>query len=185
MFENGYAERRGIVSFITASSYLRGPGFAGMRQRMREAFDELWILDLEGGQNGARKTENVFAIKTPVCIATGIRHAAKKKTPLAKVRYACITGTREEKLAKLKAIGGFGDVAWDDCFDGATEPLLPKRVGNFSRGRCSRICGRGSTRAVKSNAVGRLVKPGKFSPSVGARSSPRPRRKKPPHFRNA
>ncbi len=131
MFENGYAERRGIVSFITASSYLRGPGFAGMRQRMREAFDELWILDLEGGQNGARKTENVFAIKTPVCIATGIRHAAKKKTPLAKVRYACITGTREEKLAKLKAIGGFGDVAWDDCFDGATEPLLPKRVGNF------------------------------------------------------
>ncbi|MBA2434400.1 MAG: DNA methyltransferase, partial [Chthoniobacterales bacterium] len=31
MFENGYSERRGVVSFITASSYLRGPGFAGMR----------------------------------------------------------------------------------------------------------------------------------------------------------
>ena len=131
MFENGYAERRGIVSFITASSYLRGPGFAGMRQRMREAFDELWILDLEGDGLGARKTENVFAIQTPVCIATGIRHAKKKKHALAKVRYARITGTREEKLAKLKAIGGFGDVAWDNCFDGATEPMLPKRVGNY------------------------------------------------------
>ena len=131
MFENGYAERRGIVSFITAASYLRGPGFAGMRQRMREAFDELWILDLEGDNLGARKTENVFAIQTPVCIATGIRHTVKKKNALAKVRYARITGTREEKLAKLKAIRCFGDVSWDDCFDGATEPMLPKRVGNY------------------------------------------------------
>ncbi|MEI7940039.1 MAG: type ISP restriction/modification enzyme [Verrucomicrobiota bacterium] len=131
MFENGYAARRGIVSFITASSYLRGPGFAGMRQRMREAFDELWILDLEGDNLGARKTENVFAIQTPVCIATGIRHAVKKKHALAKVCYARITGTREEKLAKLKAIRGFGDVAWEDCFDGATEPMWPQRVGNY------------------------------------------------------
>ena len=131
MFENGYAARRGIVSFITASSYLRGPGFAGMRQRMREAFDELWILDLEGDNLGAPKTENVFAIQTPVCIATGIRHAVKKKHASAKVRYARITGTREEKLTKLKAIRCLGDVAWEDCFDGATEPMLPKRVGNY------------------------------------------------------
>ena len=41
MFEQPGAPRRGIVSFITASSCLRGAGFAGMRQRMREAFDEL------------------------------------------------------------------------------------------------------------------------------------------------
>ncbi len=131
MFENGYAERRGIISFITASSYLRGPGFTGMRQRMREAFDELWILDLEGDNLGARKTENVFAIQTPVCIATGIRYAAKKKHALANVHYARITGTREEKLAKLKAITSFGDVAWLDCFNGASEPLLPRPAGNY------------------------------------------------------
>ena len=131
MFENGYAARRGIVSFITASSYLRGPGFAGMRQRMREVFDELWILDLEGDNLGARRTENVFAIQTPVCIATGIRHAVKKKQALAKVRYARLTGTREEKLAKLKAIRCFGDVTWEDCFDGATEPMWPQRAGNY------------------------------------------------------
>ena len=65
MFEQPGAPRRGIVSFITAASYLRGPGFTGMRQRMREAFDELWIIDLEGGSLGSRKTENVFAIQTP------------------------------------------------------------------------------------------------------------------------
>ena len=55
----------GIVTFITASSYLRGPGFVGMRRKMREVFDELWIIDLEGDSLGARKTDNVFAIRTP------------------------------------------------------------------------------------------------------------------------
>ena len=134
MFENphpGGASQKGIVSFITAASYLRGPGFAGMRQRMREAFDELWILDLEGDNLGARRTENVFAIQTPVCIATGIRLAAQKQHPLAVVRYARITGTRAEKLEKLKSIGSFADVVWEDCFTGATEPLLPQRAGNY------------------------------------------------------
>ena len=47
------APRKGIVSFITAASYLRGPGFTGMRQRMREAFDEIWIIDL--GATGRRR----------------------------------------------------------------------------------------------------------------------------------
>ena len=62
----------GIVSFITAASYLRGPGFVGMREVMRRTFDELWIIDLEGDSLGARKTENVFAIRTPVAIAVGV-----------------------------------------------------------------------------------------------------------------
>lgn len=131
MFENGYAARRGIVSFITASSYLRGPGFAGMRQRIREAFDELWILDLEGSVGGPRSTENVFAITTAVCIATGIRHAAEKKHPLAKVHYARITGSRDEKLAKLKAIHSVADVQWQDCLEGATAAMVPKQTGNY------------------------------------------------------
>ena len=56
----------GIVTFITASSYLRGPGFVGMRRKMREVFDELWVIDLEGDSLGARKTDNVFAIRPPV-----------------------------------------------------------------------------------------------------------------------
>jgi hypothetical protein len=72
VFEN--KEGGGIVSFITASSYLRGPGFAGMRQVMRQTFDELWLIDLEGDNLGARKSENVFAIRTPVCIAVGVRY---------------------------------------------------------------------------------------------------------------
>jgi hypothetical protein len=69
----------GIVSFITAASYLQGPGFAGMRQVMRETFDDLWIIDLKGDNLGARKTENVFAIQTPVAIAVGVRYGDGQK----------------------------------------------------------------------------------------------------------
>jgi hypothetical protein len=131
MFEQPGASRQGIVSFITAASYLRGPGFAGMRQRMREAFDELWIIDLEGDNLGARKTENVFAIETAVCIAVGVRYAEKKRNEWAKVRYSCIQGTREEKLARLKKVQQFADLAWQDCFKLPQEPFLPERVGNY------------------------------------------------------
>src|SRR5207302_8109751 len=68
-----FARRRGpgIVSFVSASSYVRGPAFAGLRLMLREALDELWIVDLEGDQLAARRTDNVFAIRTPVAIAMG------------------------------------------------------------------------------------------------------------------
>lgn len=131
MFEQPDATRQGIVSFITASSYLRGPGFVSMRRHMREAFDELWIIDLEGGGLGARKTENVFAIQTPVCIATGIRHGEKKRHALARVRYTRITGTREQKLEKLAAVRSFADLNWQDCFAEPEKPLLPIQSGDY------------------------------------------------------
>ena len=131
MFEQPDAPRRGIVSFITAASYLRGPGFTGMRQLMREAFDELWIIDLEGDNLGARKTENVFAIQTAVCIAVGVRYANQKRNALAKVHYSRIEGSREEKLVKLKNVKLFADLPWQECFAGAQEPFLPERAGNY------------------------------------------------------
>ncbi|MEJ7843907.1 MAG: hypothetical protein WKF95_19265, partial [Rubrobacter sp.] len=86
----------GIISFITASSYLRGPGFVGMREVMRRTFDELWILDLEGDNLGARKTENVFNIQTPVAIATGIRYGEPK--PDEKARGLATVGWTDGDL---------------------------------------------------------------------------------------
>lgn len=116
----------GIVSFITASSYLRGPGFAGMRQVMRQTFDELWIIDLEGDSLGARKTENVFAIRTPVAIALGVRYDGPKPEIPASAHYSKIEGTQEEKLAALGQIEQFAALKWRDCLTGWTEPFLPK-----------------------------------------------------------
>lgn len=121
----------GIVSFISASSYLRGPGFVGMRQVMRQTFDELWILDLEGDSLGARKTENVFNIQTPVAIAVGVRYGAPDPSTPAQVRYTRITGTRGEKLGQLDSVRRFGDLEWQACFLNWMEPFLPEGSGDY------------------------------------------------------
>lgn len=123
--------RQGIVSFITASSYLRGPGFAAMREHMRRAFDEIWIIDLEGDNLGARKTENVFNIQSPVAIAVGVRYAAYKTNELARAHYARLEGTREEKLARLGTIERFSDLKWRECLTRPTDPFLPISKTDF------------------------------------------------------
>jgi hypothetical protein len=121
----------GIVSFITASSYLRGPGFAGMRRHLRETFDELWVLDLGGEGRGARRSENVFAIQTPVAIAIGVRCGEPTPREPARVRYAQVNGTREEKYEALRRIGRFAEIDWRDCFSEWTAPLLPEDAGDY------------------------------------------------------
>lgn len=125
-------QQPGIVSFITGSSYLQGPGFAGMRQVMRETFEELWIIDLEGDSRGTRHTDNVFAIQTPVCIAVGLRTAAKVPGQTAAVRYCRLTGPAADKLAQLGAIEGFGSLSWQDCPSGPTDSLLPAATSAYT-----------------------------------------------------
>lgn len=122
----------GVVTFITASSYLAGPGFIGVREVMRRTFDELWVIDLGGDNIGTRKTPNVFAIKTPVAIAVGVRSEKPLSDKPAMVRYAKVDGAdREEKLARLDTIDGFSGLAWRDCDSGWHSPFLPSGQGDY------------------------------------------------------
>ncbi|NJM10828.1 MAG: DNA methyltransferase [Synechococcaceae cyanobacterium SM1_2_3] len=115
----------GIVGFITAASYLAGPGFAAMRRLMRQTFDELWILDLEGDNLGARKTDNVFAIQTPVAIAIGTRYGEPRSDTPATVHYSRIEGSQAAKFERLSQIECFADVAWKECPTDWNAPFLP------------------------------------------------------------
>lgn len=121
----------GVVSFITASSYLRGPGFVGMREHMRRTFDELWIIDLEGDNLGARRTENVFNIQSPVAIAIGVRYGQPNADKAATVWYTRVEGTRSEKFQKLDAIRRFDDVTWRQCSSDWHSPFLPIGSGDY------------------------------------------------------
>ena len=125
-------QQPGIVSFITGSSYLQGPGFAGMRQVMRETFEELWIIDLEGDSRGTRHTDNVFVIQTPVCVAVGLRTPAKVPGQPAAVHYCRLTGPAADKLARLGAIEGFDSLSWQDCPTALTAPLLPAATSAYT-----------------------------------------------------
>ena len=121
----------GIVTFITASSYLRGPAFSGMRRKMRQVFDELWIIDLEGDSLGARKTENVFAIRTPVAIAVGVRRGESDPEHPARVWKARLTGTDQQKLDALDAAEALADLSWRECAAEWQAPFFGSGVGAY------------------------------------------------------
>jgi hypothetical protein len=132
--EPGTHAKNGIISFITASSFLRGPGFVGMRQHMRSLFDEIWIVDLGGDNKGGRKTENVFSIETPVAITTGVRYGDPDPDTAAKVRYVDLADlTAKEKKAVLDRVTGIdhAEFEWRDCMGGWQDPFLPSENAEY------------------------------------------------------
>lgn len=131
VFEHETASGPGVVSFISASSYLEGDAFCGMREHLRRLCDEIWILDLGGEGRGTRKTDNVFAIQTPVAIAIAFRSAKARKQEPAKVHYASLAGSRDVKLAALAAITSFASVKWQDCPDAWQAPFRPAGKGEY------------------------------------------------------
>ena len=132
VFEQAGAEEGGVVSFVTASSWLDGDAFGGMREHLRRVCDEVWILDLGGEGRGTRRSENVFAIRTPVAIAVAFRaKGAGDEARPAAVRYVRIEGSREEKLGALGAVEGFGGVGWRECAGGWQAPFRPAGEGEY------------------------------------------------------
>jgi hypothetical protein len=131
VFEHKTSAGPGVVSFISASSYLDGDAFCGMREHMRRLCDEIWILDLGGEGRGTRKSENVFAIQTPVAIAVAARYRTGTKKGPARVHFARIEGTRQQTLNQLDVIGGFKDIQWETCPSAWQAPFRPAGNGKY------------------------------------------------------
>jgi hypothetical protein len=121
-----------VLCFITAGSYLRGPAFGGLRRRLRQLLDELWLIDLEGDQRAARASNNVFPIRTPVAIALGLRLTHTPQSAPAHVRYTRLVGSTTEKRAQLEAVRSLQDVQWLPTLAGWSEPLSPARRSAYS-----------------------------------------------------
>ncbi|MGA2316424.1 MAG: type ISP restriction/modification enzyme [Thermodesulfobacteriota bacterium] len=96
---------KGILGFITNNSYLSGVIHRGMRRKLLETFDEIYILNLHGSSRIGEKTpegdkdENVFDIQQGVAIVLYVKSEKpfKEKT----VYYANLWGIREEKYKYL------------------------------------------------------------------------------------
>nr|QNO50882.1 hypothetical protein CGMOHENL_00025 [Methanosarcinales archaeon ANME-1 ERB6] len=96
---------KGILGFITNNSYLSGVIHRGMRNKLLESFDQIYILNLHGSSRIGEKTpeggkdENVFDIQQGVAIALYV----KREKPLEekKVYYADLWGLRSEKYKNL------------------------------------------------------------------------------------
>ena len=121
----------GIVSYITASSYLDGDAFLGMREYMRRLCDEIWIIDLGGEGRGTRQEENVFNIQTPVAIAIAVRYGVPNQNTPAQVHYCRIEGNRAAKLEKLESIEGLKNLQFEDCPTEWHAPFRPQSTATF------------------------------------------------------
>lgn len=116
------AQRAGVVCFITASGYLNGPGFAGMREYIRRSSSRGWIINVtpEGKRPPAKNA--VFAIETPVSIALFLREENTDEETPADIRYVALHGTFTEKMQALATLdldgAGFEPVrsGWGDKF---------------------------------------------------------------------
>ncbi|MFM2273153.1 MAG: hypothetical protein RL702_2218 [Pseudomonadota bacterium] len=122
----------GIVTFITASSFLGGPAFVGMREHMRREFDEIYVINLGGDLLGTRKTPNVFNIQTPVAITIGVRSGTRDTEMAAQVRYIRVEA--EDRASKLLALDGLEKIEtlpWEEVSDGWMDPFYPKSNGAY------------------------------------------------------
>jgi predicted helicase len=126
--------RRGpaVLCFVTAGSYLRGPGFGGLRRLLRQLLDEFWVVDLEGDQRAARASDNVFPIRTPVAIALGVRYAHTRPRSAARVHYARLTGSSADKRARLGALRSAADLDWQPVTSAWSAPLTSARHSAYS-----------------------------------------------------
>jgi predicted helicase len=96
---------RGIIGFITNNSYLSGIIHRGMRRKLLETFDEIYILNLHGSSRiderppAGKRNENVFDIQQGVAISLFVKleNSLREK----RVYYADLWGSREEKYQYL------------------------------------------------------------------------------------
>ena len=97
-------QRAGVVCFITASGYLNGPGFAGIREYIRRSSSHGWIINVtpEGKRPPAKNA--IFAIETPVSIALFLREEDTDEETPADIRYVALHGTFAEKMQALAAL---------------------------------------------------------------------------------
>ena len=104
VFESTPDSTEGVVCFITATGYLNGPGFKGMREWIRRNTSRGWIINLtpEGKQPPANTA--VFNIETPVAIGLFIRDKKNNPEEPAPVSYTELHGTRVKKFEQLSTL---------------------------------------------------------------------------------
>lgn len=126
LFEAQPAAGPRLLTFISNRSYLGGDAFEGLRLALRQRFDDLWVVDLEGERRGPMASENIFdQIQVGVAIVVGLRRdAGREKDGEATVRYVRIPGSRADKELALK--GSLDEMRWTRLNRPGGQALLPE-----------------------------------------------------------
>ncbi|MHB1937652.1 MAG: type ISP restriction/modification enzyme [Acidobacteriaceae bacterium] len=133
VFDQNPEHNTGIVCFITVAGFLGGPGFQKMRDYLRHACDDIWVIDCspEGHQPGVN-TRIFQGVQQPICIVMVSKSRRDNAGNPATVRFRALPlGRREEKFAALNSIH-LADDGWTECPTEWRAPFLPQSQGAWA-----------------------------------------------------
>ena len=132
VFDQSKEHNTGIVSFITVSGFLTGPGFQMMREYLRKTANDVWVINCSPEGHQPDVPDRIFqGVQQPVCIVMVSRSEAKSPAVPAPVRYVALPeGKREGKFAALtKLLLGSSD--WQLCPAEFRAPFMPEVGGDW------------------------------------------------------
>jgi len=99
---------KGIIAFVTNNSFLDNITFRGMRHSLLNSFDEIHILNLNGGHQKTKSTangsgdKNIFPARLGISVSFFIKKNRRTGAKECKVYYADLMGAEQEKYSFLK-----------------------------------------------------------------------------------
>jgi len=92
---------KGVMSLITKNTYINTSAFKGLRKKLLESFDKVYVYNLHGKlyekAPGGGKDQNVFDIRVGTAILLCVKTGKKKPADLGKLYYAELFGDRNFK----------------------------------------------------------------------------------------
>ncbi|MBS4939745.1 MAG: DEAD/DEAH box helicase [Actinomyces sp.] len=133
---------RGVIAFVSNSSFVDGNSADGVRLSLQEEFSQIFIYDLKGnartsGERRRREGGNVFeeGSRTGVAITVLVKDPSHSGT--AEVFYveAEDYATRQEKLDQITAYGSIEGISGADAF----RSITPNNHGDWISSRDERF----------------------------------------------
>ena len=132
---------RGVIAFVSNSSFVDGNSAEGVRLALQEEFSQIFVFNLRGGVRGkmgdAAKREggNVFPIMTGVAITVLVKDPAHMGS--AEIFYGETEdySTRQEKLDQIKSFRSIKGISSAEAF----RSIMPNQHGDWINSRDERF----------------------------------------------
>ena len=133
---------RGVIAFVSNSSFVDGNSADGVRLSLQEEFSQIFIYDLKGnqrtsGERSRREGGKIFGSgsRTGVAITVLVKDPTHSRT--AEIFYTETEdyATRQEKLDQISAYGSIGGISGADAF----RSIAPNQHGDWISTRDERF----------------------------------------------
>ena len=133
---------RGIIAFVSNSSFVDGNSADGVRLSLQEEFSQIFIYDLKGnqrtsGERSRREGGKIFGSgsRTGVAITVLVKDPAHSGTAEVFYTEAEDYATRQEKLDQISNYGSIEGISGADAF----HPITPNQHGDWISSRDERF----------------------------------------------